>query len=198
MNRLAKDKARRWGRAGRASLPPDARARKNRALCRRLTRLKPFITARSVALYRAVGDEVDLSEVEAPLRARGVRIYLPRYNGEQYEMALWQPDTPLERGPLGIPQPPGPAAGEHEIDLVLVPGLAFDVQGNRAGHGGGHYDRMLKNLRAFRTGVAFDAQLVPRIETAPHDVPVRLVLTERRLYGINAERFSILSVERGG
>ena len=198
MNRLAKDRAREQGRAARASLSPDTRARKNRALCRRLTRLKPFITARSVALYKAVGDEVDLSEAEALLRARGVRIYLPRCNGEQYEMALWKPDTPLERGPLGIPQPTGPAAGEHEIDLVLVPGLAFDVEGNRAGHGGGHYDRMLKKIRACRTGVAFNAQIVPRIETAPHDVPVRLVLTERRLYGIDAERFSILSVEQGG
>jgi 5-formyltetrahydrofolate cyclo-ligase len=68
------------------------------------------------------------------------------------------------------------------IDWVLVPGVAFDPNGHRVGYGGGYYDRLLPLLQqdAHRISGAFELQLVDRVPTAPHDLTVDAIVTERR------------------
>jgi len=70
----------------------------------------------------------------------------------------------------------------ESIDLIIIPGIAFDYQGNRIGHGMGYYDRLLKKkINAHCLGLAFELQIVNNIPTAPHDVKVEKIVTEERI-----------------
>src|SRR5690606_18813616 len=97
----------------------------------------------------------------------------------------------LPAGRFGVraPSPQARAVPLAEIDLILVPGLAFDTEGNRLGRGAGFYDRFLATREGAAPpacGVCFEAQLVDRIPTEPWDVPMNAVVTERRLVTLPA------------
>ena len=68
------------------------------------------------------------------------------------------------------------------MELIIVPAVAYDRQGNRIGRGKGYYDRLLSRTKALRIGVAYDFQLVDEIEAEPHDIPVDIVITETGTY----------------
>ena len=72
------------------------------------------------------------------------------------------------------------------FDLVIVPGVAFDRQGGRLGHGKGYYDRFLEGTRAFRLALAFDCQLLKTVPTEIHDVPMNAILSESGIVETNA------------
>jgi len=69
----------------------------------------------------------------------------------------------------------------EDIDLIIVPGVAFDIKGNRMGHGKGYYDRLLENTKAKTVGLAFEFQIVEKIPTDKHDRPVDMIITEDRV-----------------
>jgi 5-formyltetrahydrofolate cyclo-ligase len=168
----------------RASIPPGVRSEAARAIAAALAALPAWGTARTVALYLAMGSEVDTSAVAALARAGGKRIAWPRLrNGERaMEFAACDPAALVE-GARGTREPPPalPAIPPAEIDLVLVPGLAFDGAGRRLGRGGGHYDATLAALPgATAVGLAYDAQVVPAVPSEPHDARLAAVVTERR------------------
>ena len=148
-----------------------------------------------VALYVPVGSEVDVWPLVACGLAAGRTMVVPRIVGDgqltdrvmTFDRLTSALQTDLVRGPHDIPETisPGPV-GPQEIDLVLVPAVAIDLDGNRLGGGAGYYDRWLAAARALspvpRTlATVFDAQMVhpmSRIPTEPHDQPVDAVVTE--------------------
>jgi 5-formyltetrahydrofolate cyclo-ligase len=81
------------------------------------------------------------------------------------------------------PHPAAPAVALADLDLVFVPGVAFDAHGGRLGRGRGHYDATLAALPAgaARVGLAFDLQIVPEVPQEPHDAPLDAVVTESRV-----------------
>jgi 5-formyltetrahydrofolate cyclo-ligase len=90
----------------------------------------------------------------------------------------------LAPGPYGIPEP-GPEVPEvplGSIDLVVVPGLAFDRRGARLGQGGGYYDRTLCQTGALRVAVAYSEQVVERLHTEAHDLPMNILVTEAEVF----------------
>jgi 5-formyltetrahydrofolate cyclo-ligase len=93
-------------------------------------------------------------------------------------------DRDVVPGHLDIPEPRAecPQVPRDAIDFVLVPGVAFDLDGRRLGYGGGYYDRLLPLLvpRAARVAGAFDIQIVERVPAAAHDVRVDTIVTESR------------------
>jgi 5-formyltetrahydrofolate cyclo-ligase len=87
------------------------------------------------------------------------------------------------RGPFGAGEPPAhlPELAAADVGCVVVPGVAFSLDGHRLGRGGGHYDVTLGRMpRVPRVGVAFDAQVVPTLPHEPHDVPLDALVTETR------------------
>jgi 5-formyltetrahydrofolate cyclo-ligase len=72
----------------------------------------------------------------------------------------------------------------EDIDLIIVPGVAFDEKGNRLGHGKGFYDRLLKKTKATVIGLAFEFQILENIPTDKNDVPVDMIITEKRIIRI--------------
>ena len=92
----------------------------------------------------------------------------------------------LVGGPWGLAQPDPAAAtwlpAEARIDLVVVPGLAFDRRGHRIGWGGGYYDRFLAQVQAVKIGLCYDELVLDCIPGEPHDVPVDIVIAETAIH----------------
>ena len=80
-------------------------------------------------------------------------------------------------GSYNIIEPIGTPIPASEIDLIIVPGVAFDKSGNRLGRGKGFYDRLLHNLSAIKIGVGYDFQLIEKINTEPHDIAMDAIIT---------------------
>jgi len=136
--------------------------------------------ARIVALYRAIGSELDTEALAAALEAAGRRLCLPVVAQRDAPMAFraWSPGEPLEMDAAGCPAPL-PLGEVVTPDLILTPLLAFDAHGGRLGQGGGYYDRTFAVLPdARRIGFAYAGQQVEHLDLEPHDIRLHGVLTE--------------------
>ena len=111
------------------------------------------------------------------------RIALPRVVGDEL-IFHWATDrAELLPGKFGIPEPCAEASpAGNEFDLILVPGLAFDLRGGRLGRGKGYYDRFLAGVRGLRAGVCFDDQIVESVPIDPHDLRMDFVVTPSLIY----------------
>lgn len=174
---------RRTVRAARDGMDVATRWNSSREVARRLEALPDVRRARTVLLYAAMGSEVDVDAVVAPLRERGTTTCFPRVTGDELIAVAASPSA-LRPGHRGIAEPDGPARPLEEVDVVVLPGVAFDLAGGRLGQGGGHYDRLLARLPAHtvRVGAAHSCQLVPRVPRQAHDQPVDLVVTDRGVH----------------
>ncbi len=149
--------------------------------------LKPGLR---IAVYLAMPDEFDLSDLIARAQARHCTLYVPHIAHalrRQMNFIPLDPNAVLARHRWGIPQlqhPTRQSISVRQLDRVLVPTVAFDKQGNRLGMGAGFYDRHFACLRLSRwhrphlIGVAYTLQQVERIPHSKYDVPLRHVMTE--------------------
>lgn len=144
-----------------------------------------FGRAQRVMFYASTGEEVDTRELMDEAWQRGKTVLLPSVDGARNELVpvVVRDRRGLVKGKLGIYEPvidPENLLPPSELELVFVPGIAFDKWGNRLGRGGGFYDRFLAKLspRAVKVGLAFDFQLVENVPLIPgHDVPLDLVIS---------------------
>lgn len=182
--RARKASLRRATSSARNGMSPADRAVASAAAEERLWRLPELRAARTVALYAAHGGEVDLTGLATRCRERGIRTALPRVTRGALVLVATATGERLHPGYRGIEEPTGPPLDPGDVDLVILPGVAFDPLGGRLGRGGGHYDRLLTTLpeRCVRVGVGFACQLVPRVPREAHDVGLDLVVTDRALY----------------
>ena len=133
-----------------------------------------------VALYRAMGSELDTDALANVLHQAGRRLCLPVVLERDAAMIFraWAPGEPLELDAAGCPAPL-PLGEVVRPDLILTPLLAFDAHGGRLGQGGGYYDRTFAALPdARRIGFAYAGQAVERLDLEPHDIRLHGVLTE--------------------
>lgn len=189
MTDAARDKAliRSRARLVRGALTPVRRETAAEAVAERALTLPEVVRARAVLAYGATAEELDTEPLLAALRAEGVRVALPRVTGRRALDLHWVEDPGVcVPGSFGIPEPPESCLRAHldDLDLVLVPGVAFDRTGHRLGYGGGFYDALLAALpsRAHSVGLAFDEQIVERIPAEEHDRPVDAVVTPSAVY----------------
>ncbi len=153
----------------------------------RCERLPACATARVLAGYLPLPGECSPLAVMHRAAARGLDLVVPAWNAvaRRYAFCRWTPRCELRPGFWNVLEPDrkdwiSPA----RIDLVLVPGLVFDRAGRRIGFGAGHYDRLLARLApwAIRVGIAWPWQVLPRVPSAPHDVPMHCVVTPGRTW----------------
>lgn len=151
--------------------------------------LPEWRNAHEVLAYWPAKNEVDVRPLIVELWQRGVRVLLPRCRPDQpgrMDLACVTCGEELVPGMYEIMEPASacPIADDFHPDIALVPGVAFDASGNRLGHGGGYYDRLLA-VSAMQTcltiGVCYAFQRVPRLDVEPWDVPVHLVADEDSL-----------------
>ncbi|MDX2115517.1 MAG: 5-formyltetrahydrofolate cyclo-ligase [Planctomycetota bacterium] len=184
-------RVRREARRVLAALTPVERKLRSSSACVRLADTPGFAGAKTLMLYIPTAEEVDISSLVGIAVRAGKRVCMPRmdWSARTMEPVLVSgPGFSSEVRKHGVPEPtPGPVATLDLIDLVIVPGLAFDTQGRRMGRGGGFYDRFLAAYRTARPrggaalGICFEAQLVPEIPTEPHDAQVDGLVTESRI-----------------
>lgn len=136
--------------------------------------------ARTVMLYYSLPDEVYTHTLVDALLASGKRVLLPRVTGEgTMELRCYTGPQSLEQGAYNIMEPVGEVFSDYtQIDLAVIPGVAFDRQLNRMGRGKGYYDRLLPQLGcAYKIGICFDFQLMESIECEEHDIRMDEVIS---------------------
>lgn len=162
-------------------LSPTERAETSVKIREQIEQLPLFTRAKAILLFHSLADEVDTHNwIE---RWHGVKeIYLPVVNGDNLEIKRYTPDK-TRRGAFGITEPVGESLTDYSLlDLIIVPGAAFDPHRNRLGRGKGYYDRLLKKTVAPTIGVAYDCQIVREIPALPHDVPMSLIISKSKIY----------------
>ena len=169
--------------AARRALTGEQRRIYSAAISQRLLSLPELDFAKTVFSYLASWDEVDITLVNAALESRGVTVAYPVCL-EKGHMEARVPDCAeaLLPGAYGIKAPDSERSRliePSEIDVVLVPCVAFDKEGNRLGHGAGYYDRYLPRCnRAKLICAAFEAQRLERVTADEHDIKMDMVITE--------------------
>ena len=141
----------------------------------KVAEMHEYQRAHSVMAFVGFKGEPDTDPLFARLAVDGKRLLLPRVEASGIVAA--DGNTPWVASKFGVQEPSGPAVGVDEIDLVIVPGLAFTPAGDRLGYGQGYYDRLLPTVSAPTVGVCFDDQLVDELPVAAHDVRVGAVIS---------------------
>jgi 5-formyltetrahydrofolate cyclo-ligase len=178
----------------RLALPEGTRRAADRAICATLTRIGVFRRGSRVALYVPVRGEVDLGPCLEVARRHGTLIYVPRIVSRRRRrmvFAPWIEGETRRTNTFGIVEPAsgGGACPAVGLDVVVLPVVGFDRNGNRLGMGAGFYDRALRRRldreaawrRPRLIGAAYACQQLTAIPASPWDVPLDLVVTERGL-----------------
>lgn len=148
----------------------------------RLEETDLFRQASCIALYHAIPGEVQTAGlIEKWYREK--KLLLPLIKGNDLQLLLYSGKESLKAGAFGILEPTEDcvAIPENEIDLIIVPGVAFDRQRNRLGRGKGFYDRLLSTLNVPKVGIGYDFQLKDQIPVEPFDRKMDLIITEKEI-----------------
>ena len=184
----AKTALRREMRARLQNLTRAERAAASALICERVRAQALWHSAQTVLLFAPMPDEVDVWPLLTMAVGQGKAVALPRFDPVQrcYVAAhVKDLESDLITGAFGIrePSPHCPQIPLASLDLVLVPGLAFDATGRRLGRGKGFYDRLLANVPGIKCGVAFGVHLAAEVPSEPHDVRMAVVITETNSVG---------------
>ncbi|HTU59997.1 MAG TPA: 5-formyltetrahydrofolate cyclo-ligase, partial [Polyangiales bacterium] len=171
-------------RSVRAVMPASAREERARAAVQRVIELAEYVGAQTIVGFSAIQKEIDPAALLAGARASGKRVGLPRVVEQVLELHEFRDVSELQEGSFGVLEPAAdaPVIAPAEVDLVIVPGLAFDARGHRLGYGRAFYDRLLPGMsKAFRLGFAYDFQVVMELPNDVHDIPMHAVATDLRV-----------------
>jgi 5-formyltetrahydrofolate cyclo-ligase len=178
----------------REALPPEERVRLSTAATELLLELPEVKSAKVVASFVSTRSEIDTARAIQALTEKGVTVVLPRVTAELLppRLRFHRVSDPSELvfGIFGLLEPgPGcPEVAPNDVDVFMVPGLAFDARGGRLGYGGGYYDELAAYVRAlpsgpgaFFVGFGYDFQLLESCPTSEWDVPIDGVVTDARV-----------------
>jgi 5-formyltetrahydrofolate cyclo-ligase len=171
----------------RSKISTTYRVTSSNQICTRIRALEQYRRAKSIALYCAVNGEIDLSTLWSSAPLQGKFCYFPALNDDlNLSFLPATPATPFKNNRYGIPEPDVSfdlAISVEELDLIIIPLVAFDMHCTRIGMGAGYYDRTLANKQLRHLfGVAFQFQLVDFIAPQPWDIPLDAVVTQKAIY----------------
>ncbi|HCW32269.1 MAG: 5-formyltetrahydrofolate cyclo-ligase, 5-formyltetrahydrofolate cyclo-ligase [Candidatus Peregrinibacteria bacterium GW2011_GWE2_39_6] len=182
---MEKSQLRRLMQEKRRSLDYQKRCRNDQLIQQRLESLLIFKNAKTILFYVSNDEEVGTHELIKKYSSTK-KIVVPvidpasKYLGLFY-LPSWDLLKPGRFGLLEVNQADRVTCNPLEIDLVIVPGVAFDQFGHRLGYGKGYYDRLLKKLSSFRVGLAYESQIILKIPYESHDELVNEIVTEQRI-----------------
>lgn len=165
--------------------------RRSLAVCQRFRTLPQYADAATVLVYMHIRDEVQTSSLVAQLLQSEKKVVVPYCAGDVLKLFHLSDLAELSEAVFDILEPrkalrsvPEKQVAPEELDLLAVPGVAFDRSGGRVGHGRGYFDRLLRTLRpdACSIGLAFECQLFDRVPMDDHDVFLDGIVTEEATY----------------
>jgi len=169
------------------ALSADERARMNAEIIARFLASAEFNAAKAILAYDSAGMEVDTHGLQRVCLEQGKTLCLPRTGREDRSLtahAVTDPEHDLVPSRFFFREPKEalPVVPLEQMDLIVVPGLAFDTQGRRLGRGGGYYDRLLARAgrRAVACALAYECQIVEAVPAQAHDRPLQLIFTQKR------------------
>jgi 5-formyltetrahydrofolate cyclo-ligase len=169
----------------RRALAPTAVRRASRLVQQAFITTEEFVRAKVVALYAAIQNEVETAQVLQVALAWDKVVLFPVVCSNGLEFRRLNDPAALRKGAFAIPEPDAtcPPHSAEEADLIVLPGVAFDLCGRRIGYGKGYYDRALHRLEGDGrlVGFCYDFQLVDEIAEEPHDVKMDMIITESRV-----------------
>lgn len=183
---MKKEEARRLMKELRGKLSDRERREYNEVICRKVLALPVMEEAEWFFPFVSYGTEVDtLGLIDEVLRQGKRKVALPRVEGREMEFYRIHSREELAPGYRGILEPVGMEKAQAEHGVMLLPGLAFDLQGNRVGYGGGYYDRYLgchRGAGLCTVAVAYDFQVVEWLEAEGFDQRPDMLVTEKRIF----------------
>lgn len=172
-------------RAALHKISPAARSAASAQLFARLTEQSFWKNAATILFFAPLPDELDVWPLLEQFLAAGKICALPFFDSvtQAYSARRVQNlTTDIAIGKFGVREPASgcPEIPLEKFDLILVPGVAFDWNGNRLGRGRGFYDRLLAKTGGLKCGVGYDFQLIGKVPAEPHDAKVNFVVTPGR------------------
>jgi 5-formyltetrahydrofolate cyclo-ligase len=167
------------------ALSPEKREADAASAMKLLENQAAWRDAKSILFFAPLSDEPDIWPLAQSALVAGKTVALPRFSPQASTYVICQIRdfaSDIGLGHFGIREPAESCISNLTIplDLVLVPGVAFDLHGRRLGRGKGYYDQLLATVRGTTCGVAFDEQIVPEIPIEPHDIAMNCILTPTR------------------
>lgn len=171
----------------RSTLPLAYKTQASEMVCNRIKKLKPYRHAKRIALYHATQGEVDLHTIWNSAPLQGKYCYFPAITEENTLIFLpATPVTPFKNNKYGILEPDVShdlSISLDELDIMLIPLVAFDTQCRRLGMGAGYYDRTLSHKpKTLLLGIAYEFQRLDYIESQAWDVPMDAIITQKNTY----------------
>jgi 5-formyltetrahydrofolate cyclo-ligase len=172
----------------RDHIPQEVRSVKNSLIREKIFLLPEFISSHTVLFYASFRSEIETSGMIRESLESGNRVLLPKVDREKKSLRLYEIRNINELSPgyMGIPEPSlsdERVVSPEDVDLVVIPGVAYDYSGNRLGYGAGYYDRLLSETKkkVLVVAPAFEEQMVDQIPSEEHDVKVDIILTDKRI-----------------
>ena len=165
-------------RESKRQLTGDSLDELSLAVIGKLRKHPRFLNARTVLLYHSLPDEVNTRQLIE--ETTGKNILLPRVtDSENMELRLYTGPGSMKEGAFHIQEPTGKVFTDYkDIDLAVIPGMAFDMHGHRLGRGKGYYDRFLAQIPdTYKIGVCFSFQLVGHVPTEPTDIAMDEIIS---------------------
>ena len=156
----------------------------NQKICKNIKSLPQITNENTIACYLTVNNEPNVKEVIGYFLKTKKSIVVPAFfeNLGKYKFVKLSSLNNLRIGPYKIPQPSKLVPFDSKnIDLALIPGLAFSQDGLRLGYGKGVYDSLMANIHALKIGVAYDFQIIDQFKNEAHDINVDFIITEKRI-----------------
>lgn len=184
---MSKKELRRQLRERLAAISPADLQARSVAACRRLCGTREYARSDVIMIFLATINEVDTTPLALQAWHDAKRVLAPRVSWEQRRMLpveIHSLTTDVRSGLLGVREPAeGMPVPVSDLDLVVVPGLGFDEQGNRLGRGRGFYDRFLshRDFRGISCALAFEEQVVQAVPVVPTDIRVDMLVTDCRV-----------------
>lgn len=164
----------------------EARLVAGRRLCEAMRRHAFWRDARQLLCFAPMPGEIDIWPLVLSASREGKCVALPRYDraAKFYTVHVIRSESDVVPGFWGIREPAAdcPSPKSDLLDLIIVPGVAFNESGWRLGRGKGYYDRLLKAWRGRTCGVCYDEQMVEHIPVEPHDIQLDCILTPTRYF----------------
>lgn len=164
-------------------IPGNEKKRLDERIFEKTIVLPEVENARIVATYVSKEREVDTHKLIKYFLENCKEILVPFVKGKELLFSqIYDFDKDLELGCFGILEPKNKKPTDvYKADTILVPGIAFDEQGYRIGYGGGYFDKVLKNFKNAKIGLAYKIQIISEVPREEHDVPVDVIVTEKRV-----------------
>jgi len=145
----------------------------------KLIKTKLISEAKSIGCYFSIGSEVQTIPIITHFLNEKKTVSLPKISGKEMTFRKIEGLEKLEKGEFDISEPRDNAVIEENHDIILVPSIGLDVDGNRIGYGQGFYDKFLKNSNSIKIALAFSKQIVKNIPTTEIDVKMDWIITEK-------------------